>query len=641
MTPPLRARLERRRGRRSAARGRRAHPRRAHAPLRARLQRAGRADREIGHRPPRWRRRGSASRSRATRSRLYREDPLPLQRRQALGAVEGVPGAHPETPESAERRRARAAARRAALAAQLKQRALDAGRARRSTTAEPTRRRALAERALRFAPEDRGAQRLLERAERERRTAQREAAARSSRFELPPGARARARGHARARAGAARSGRQRRAPRAAAIAARSPRSRDEARFARALALSSAGARGRSRGRVRARSPKAAAAWRATPARRSADPEQNPWRHFVAARSPRPPPDRALRRSPAARGLPAPTPDGVALWLIGLPGMARASLSLPLRLIQLPWLPPPPTERRTALHARRYLALQPHGAHAERCASGSRTTRATAATTSPRCAWPRRASRCPDSRRCARRPRSRASRWRARSSASTCAPAMLDGVAQRFPGHARPPTRRGSCCCEEIADATPQRIASAALPDREPGRGGRARARPRPRRCSTARRATASCTPTASRCVGGRRDRDRLRRGVRRRGRSARAAPGARVSDEQLARLVALLEETSFRNALLDADDPVVHDAGATSSSSARASASPTASDARPERAPSYTYTRHARALRHGARARAVPALRAGGAGLARPTSRSAPSRAGASRRRRRTPCCTQ
>jgi hypothetical protein len=63
-------------------------------------------------------------------------------------------------------------------------------------------------------------------------------------------------------------------------------------------------------------------------------------------------------------LPAPSVDGVAEWLIGLPNRVQTALLMPLRLLGLHNSRPPPSAGATAVHARRYLARHPDGARAE-------------------------------------------------------------------------------------------------------------------------------------------------------------------------------------------------------------------------------------------------------------------------------------
>jgi hypothetical protein len=66
--------------------------------------------------------------------------------------------------------------------------------------------------------------------------------------------------------------------------------------------------------------------------------------------------------PWANGLPnrrIPTP---LEFVIDLPAIAQSIVSTPIRLIQLPWLGPQPAERLAAVYGRRYLELYPDGEH---------------------------------------------------------------------------------------------------------------------------------------------------------------------------------------------------------------------------------------------------------------------------------------
>jgi hypothetical protein len=60
-----------------------------------------------------------------------------------------------------------------------------------------------------------------------------------------------------------------------------------------------------------------------------------------------------------RGLPQPVE-----WLIALPSLVKGLGAFPIRLIQLPWTPPFPSEIAAARSARRYLERHPEGEHSE-------------------------------------------------------------------------------------------------------------------------------------------------------------------------------------------------------------------------------------------------------------------------------------
>lgn len=62
---------------------------------------------------------------------------------------------------------------------------------------------------------------------------------------------------------------------------------------------------------------------------------------------------------------APTTLDTALeTLVEFPSVFQAGLSLPLRILQWPWMPPPASAKATAVQARRYLARYPEGIHKE-------------------------------------------------------------------------------------------------------------------------------------------------------------------------------------------------------------------------------------------------------------------------------------
>lgn len=96
----------------------------------------------------------------------------------------------------------------------------------------------------------------------------------------------------------------------------------------------------------------------------ANPRQNPYGLFRAARAR----DRGERArwillGPLFRGARDRDLPGPVEWLIDLPSFVDAFASLPNRLITYPWLRPWPFGREAAVHARRYLAQHPEGEHA--------------------------------------------------------------------------------------------------------------------------------------------------------------------------------------------------------------------------------------------------------------------------------------
>jgi hypothetical protein len=96
-----------------------------------------------------------------------------------------------------------------------------------------------------------------------------------------------------------------------------------------------------------------------------DPASNPYSAFSKARSE----DRKNRakwvllgpwsKGPPDRRLPRPIE-----WAIDLPAIGQTLLAFPLRLLQLPWMRSLPTARMAAVYARRYLELNPGGAHTD-------------------------------------------------------------------------------------------------------------------------------------------------------------------------------------------------------------------------------------------------------------------------------------
>lgn len=68
------------------------------------------------------------------------------------------------------------------------------------------------------------------------------------------------------------------------------------------------------------------------------------------------------KGPHVRDLPRPVE-----WLIDLPAMAQAVTTFPNRLLRYPWMKKKPFGHGAAVHARNYLAMHPHGAHADEVA----------------------------------------------------------------------------------------------------------------------------------------------------------------------------------------------------------------------------------------------------------------------------------
>jgi hypothetical protein len=141
---------------------------------------------------------------------------------------------------------------------------------------------------------------------------------------------------------------------------------DEARFSHAVAIGELGQEG--------------AMWDELESIAGEDPEQsNMARHAATlVTSPESNPYRAYRRArvshrlgeagwvafgphaagPRDRNLPAPLE-----WLVDLPSMAESLLSMPVRLLELPWKSAERVDRSSARYARSYLARRPDGVHA--------------------------------------------------------------------------------------------------------------------------------------------------------------------------------------------------------------------------------------------------------------------------------------
>jgi len=95
-----------------------------------------------------------------------------------------------------------------------------------------------------------------------------------------------------------------------------------------------------------------------------DPERNPYRAFERARSQ----ERWRTTRYVLLGPLTAQPERGALgwfeYVLNLPLRIQGAVLLPLRLVQLPWRESQPGDAATAVHARTYLAANPDGAHAE-------------------------------------------------------------------------------------------------------------------------------------------------------------------------------------------------------------------------------------------------------------------------------------
>jgi hypothetical protein len=484
---------------------------------------------------------------------LYREDPLPLERRQALAHWKEFLERYPEAPESGEvaERAEKAQGRwhrtqRNHALAQAKG-ALDARHPREALV--------LADRALRHSPEDASAERVRAEAERQLLT-QRAERQRSVGFALPEDRELVPEG-TRELSVALLAGEP---PPPAALEDGAP-FQAEARFAEAGWLLNAGredagwetfgvvADGDADTENMVRHAQAALA----------DPVRNAYDVFEKARWR----DRRTRSLWLVIGPFAdkPTPsgaDGVLETLMELPRMVQVAFTLPLRILQLPAMGPPKTAKTTAVEARRYLRLYPEGAHADEVSGWLEDYE-----------WDRNnhlgalhiaEARDPQEdhaelREMAARQTLRVALKEQRSDLRR---ALLTGVTRRFPD-TEAGDEAGHYVRDELETFTPHRISISrgfleenpevvgvhgldldpALLDGEASNG--------------------ELHPDGLALIGGRAveiayvgaDGDE------------EDPPETRytqLSEEHLARLVARLEETSFENALLDDEDPVLPDA---------------------------------------------------------------------------------
>jgi hypothetical protein len=247
-------------------------------------------------------------------------------------------------------------------------------------------------------------------------------------------------------------------------------------------------------------------------------------------------------------------DGVAEWLIGLPGRVQAAVLMPLRLVGLRGSPPPPSARDTAVHARRYLARHPDGARADGIRDWLEDYERArenwiGALRVAEAREPPRSDEVEELReRAARQALLVASREERRDLRN----AMLHNVAHEFP-ETRAGREAGARAREEAENATPHRIRiSRGFLEENPGVAGPEGLGLDPLLLD-GEGDNGELHPDGVALVGGRRLEFSF------------VAPNAdeddpperivtTLSDEHLGRLVARLEEASFRNTLVDADD---------------------------------------------------------------------------------------
>jgi hypothetical protein len=338
---------------------------------------------------------------------------------------------------------------------------------------------------------------------------------------------------------------------------------DEARYARAIALGELGQED--------------AMWKELEALASADPERsNMARHAAAlVYDPESNPHRAFRRArvshwaarakwvlvgpfaggPRERRLPRPLE-----WLVELPAMAQSLFSMPVRLIQLPWAPSLGTERAIARSARSYLARRPEGPHAPALADwledyeegrGNHLAALRLAEEHPD-ADPEEMDELREA--AARQWLDGATRERDRALRN----GMYRQIARDLP-ETRAGREAGRLARREVEEATPQRVRiSRGFLLENPVVAWTQGLGLRPELLDE-KSANGELHPEGVVLLGG----SVVEVNYLAADGNPEAAPRAereQLDPEEMARVVSILEETSFRNSLLDADDAIVADA---------------------------------------------------------------------------------
>jgi hypothetical protein len=488
---------------------------------------------------------------------LYQQDPLPLQRRQALAHWQDFLDRYPNDPQHAQVA-ARAAEARVKWRETRKRHALDDARDALAGD-RPREALVLAERALRYAPEagDEDAEELLERAAAEVRRKRAERAA-SVGFALAEG-RLLVTPETRALALALLAGES---PTDVAAGADRPAPGPEVRFLRASDLAR---RDPERGFPALRELAREDPERDPMVRHArallADPQRNPWDHFTAARWR----DRRARASwlvlgPFRASQLRASPTGVLEGVLALPALARSLLALPLRLLQFPWMPPPATAKVTAVQARRVLALGPGPERADEVSDWleqyERDRRNYVGAL-------RVAEQRPDAdpdelEELRERAARQALQVALREERSDMRRALLMGVTRKFP-HTEAGDEAGRAARRELEEQTPHEVVLTRGFLLENPEVASVRGLALDPQLLDDRGANGELHPQGVALLGGRvieirslapsGDED-----------DEPVTSHVLVSDQQLARIVARLEETSFRNALLDEEDAVVPDA---------------------------------------------------------------------------------
>jgi hypothetical protein len=242
------------------------------------------------------------------------------------------------------------------------------------------------------------------------------------------------------------------------------------------------------------------------------------------------------------------------WLLDAPQALQAVVTSPVRLLQLPWMPPLPSTRRAATHARSYLAQHPGGEHAAGARSwllGYERKRENWLAV----LYLERGRPEPDperltelSEKAARQSVQAAGREERRDLRQ----AMLARIAREFPDTASG-RAAGRQARQEIEQATPQHIALSRgflLENREVAGAAGLDLKPE---LLDDDGANGELHPDGVALIGGR----HIELSYLDAAGDERAPPRRRIetiSAERLARTVSLLQETAFRNELLDSDD---------------------------------------------------------------------------------------
>ncbi len=488
----------------------------------------------------------------------YQTEALPLQRRQALAHQKDYLARYPDDP-AAEVLRSEIAGGQAAWNQTQRDRML--AQARRALAAEEPRLALVyADRALRYLPEDEAASELRDEAE-ERLLAEREARERSVSAAPEAGVAA---PEAQALAVALLAGGDVGAEsRALLERADAGPLADEARFA--LALSQAES-GQELASWQGLESLAALDTRESNMARHADrlvrdPAANPYGAFRSAvRTARSQRARFALLGPWADGPPERGLPELLEWPLGVPALMQVVTGAPLRLLQLPWLPSTPADAAAARAARSYLRHHPDGARAEELCdwlvefeSGRQNWLAVLALEQQRRA-PEDPLLAPLREQAARQSLEVASR-EVRGGLRL---AMLQRVAQEFPG-TEAGDAAGHLARAQLERATPQQIrVSRGFLEENPEVAGIAGLGLQPSLLD-GDRSNGELHPAGVAFLGGR----EIELSLLAPGGDEDAAPALRrelLDEAHLARAVALLEETSFRNSLVDSDAALVPDA---------------------------------------------------------------------------------